>query len=183
MTPAEQFLRFARIEAHGNSPVYEEWAAAVASDASTLELICMLPEEKQQPNLVLAAARFAGAPMGPATPFLRWLRMHWGDVHQLVLTRSTQTNEAGRCAVLLPVLSAIRGPIALIEVGASAGLCLVPDRYSYRYDTGRTVTIVDPPRGRSPVVLDCLLDGTATPERTPPHRLAGRHRPASARRP
>jgi hypothetical protein len=36
------------------------------------------------------------------------------------------------------VLAALPQPLALIEVGASAGLCLYPDRYSYDYD-GRPV--------------------------------------------
>ncbi len=40
--------------------------------------------------------------------------------------RSTQTNEAGRCAVLLPLLAALPQPVALLEVGASAGLCSTP---------------------------------------------------------
>lgn len=48
-------------------------------------------------------------------------------------TRLTQTNEPGRCATLLPFLAAIEGPLALLEVGASAGLCLYPDRWQYRY--------------------------------------------------
>jgi hypothetical protein len=34
---------------------------------------------------------------------------------------------------LLPLLASLRQPLALIEVGASGGLCLLPDRYSYRY--------------------------------------------------
>ena len=45
----------------------------------------------------------------------------------------TQTNEVGRCAVILPALPA--APIALIEVGASAGLCLLFDKYQYDYGT------------------------------------------------
>jgi hypothetical protein len=145
MTPAEQFLRFARIEARGSSPLYEEWAQAVAADPATLELISTLPEQKQQPNLVLAAARFAGAPVAPAGPFLHWLRTHWNQVVPVVLARSTQTNEAGRCAVLLPALNAMPGPLALLEVGASAGLCLTPDRYSYRYSRDGAETVLDPP--------------------------------------
>src|SRR3712207_7397840 len=39
-----------------------------------------------------------------------------------------------RCAALLPALATIDGPLALVEVGASAGLCLYPDRYGYEYD-------------------------------------------------
>lgn len=36
--------------------------------------------------------------------------------------------------MLLPVLARLPQPLALLEVGASAGLCLYPDCYSYRYD-------------------------------------------------
>jgi hypothetical protein len=50
-----------------------------------------------------------------------------------MLSRSTQTNEPARCATLLPVLARLPQPLALLEVGASAGLCLLPDCYSYDY--------------------------------------------------
>jgi hypothetical protein len=71
-----------------------------------------------------------------------------------MLARRTQTNEARRCAVLLPVLAACRQPLALLEVGASAGLCLYPDRYAYRYSAG-------PVLGDSPLVLECRVTGDA----------------------
>ena len=73
-----------------------------------------------------------------------------------ILARSTQTNEVGRCATLLPLLAQLPGPLALLEVGASAGLCLYPDRYSYRYSDG---TSLDPADGPSPVVLSCEVSG------------------------
>lgn len=56
-----------------------------------------------------------------------------------MIDRRTQTNEAARCATLLPALACIPGPIALIEVGASAGLCLHPQHYSYDYGAFKIV--------------------------------------------
>jgi hypothetical protein len=85
----------------------------------------------------------------------------WADVRATILQRATQTNEVGRCATLLPVLARLAAggpPLALLEVGASAGLCLYPDRYSYRY-TGSVDVRLDPPDGPSPVVLDCVVEG------------------------
>ncbi|MEM7750265.1 MAG: DUF2332 domain-containing protein, partial [Pseudomonadota bacterium] len=54
-------------------------------------------------------------------------------IRSIMLSRTTQTNEPARCAVLLPALAALNQPLALIEVGASAGLCLLPDYYRYDY--------------------------------------------------
>jgi len=51
----------------------------------------------------------------------------------VILSRRTQTNEPARCATLLPALAQLPPPLALIEVGASAGLTLLVDKYSYNY--------------------------------------------------
>lgn len=138
------------------SATYEAWARGVADDPEVVALIDELPSPKRQPNLVFSAARFHRAPTGRYLVFREWLREHWADVRETALTHATQTNEAGRCALHLPVWAALDGPLALLEVGASAGLCLYPDRYSYRY-TGHPQ--LDPSTGPSPVVLDCEAVG------------------------
>src|SRR5258707_5661356 len=50
-----------------------------------------------------------------------------------MLARGTKPNEPARCAVLLPVLAQLPQPLALLDAGASAGLTLLIDRYSYGY--------------------------------------------------
>ena len=149
------------------SPVFFDWASSIAEDTDVLDLLGSLPRHKRQPNLVFAAARLKGAPVGPYAVFRPWLRAHWADVEPVVLERSTQTNEAGRCAVLLPVLSRLEGPLALIEAGASAGLCLYPDKYSYRYRAGDNIVSLDPGDGPSTVELSCQIDPVSVPERLP----------------
>ena len=131
---AATYRRFAEAEAHGRSPLYEELASGVAADPTIIEFLLTLPGEKRQPNLLLAAARrLCGTPSGWAE-FRRNVITNAGALRELMLVRSTQTNEPGRCAILLPLLARLPQPLALLEVGASAGLCLLPDRYGYDYD-------------------------------------------------
>lgn len=164
---SEVYRSFADVEARGVSPVYFDWADSIAEDPDVLGLIDSLPRHKRQPNLVFAAARLKGAAAAPYKEFRSWLVLHWAEVEPVIRERSTQTNEAGRCAVLLPVLSELEGPLALIEAGASAGLCLYPDRYSYRYDTGDGIVSLDPPEGPSTVELSCRIDPRSVPHRLP----------------
>jgi len=140
---AHRFRRFAEVEASGRSPLYEAVCLGVAADPKTLNFLAELPEAKQQPNLLLAAVRFVcGVQAGPAD-FCAALLAHQPAVRAEMLRRRTQTNEPARCAVLLPVLTQLPGPLALLEVGTSAGLCLLPDRYGYAY-AGQDPFGVDP---------------------------------------
>jgi len=130
---AVAYRRFAEQEVRGRSALYETLARAIAEDTDLLALLAALPPPKRQPNLLLAAVRHvAGAPL--AWPAFRSTALaRWNDVSAVMLSRSTQTNEPARCATLLPVLARLPQRLALIEVGASAGLCLLPDRYAYSY--------------------------------------------------
>lgn len=162
---ADSYRRFAEREARGQSDISERLALGIADDPSVLALIVRLPRKKQQPNLLLAAARFLGAPVGDE--FRTWVIDHWDRLESVVLARSTQTNEAARCAVLLPVLSRLAGPLALIEVGAAAGLCLYPDRYSFRYDVDGQTIALDPVDGPSAVTIPCRIDVDSVPTALP----------------
>lgn len=160
---AENYRRFAQREARGKSALYEELASSVADDNRVLALLASLPAATRQPNLIFAAVRFLGPTPSGYAEFSRFLVEDWAAVREVVLARSTQTNEPGRCASLLPMLSELPQPLALLEVGASAGLCLLADRYRYDYGRGE---LLGPPD--SPVLLRCeLRDGGRPPRRLP----------------
>jgi hypothetical protein len=140
---AENYRRFARLEAAGRSLAYEQLALAVAGDAAILAFLHGLPPAKRQPNLLFGAARWIlGSPAGIGS-LLSLVTGRPAELAAVMAARRTQTNEAARCAVLLPALALLPGPLALIEVGASAGLTLLADRYSYDYE-GHLVTGTDP---------------------------------------
>lgn len=149
MDTASWYRDFGLQEAAGQSEQYVEWALGISEDREVLALINTLPASKRQPNLVLAAARSLGAGTPDYAGFRAFLLSRWNAIQNTALTRSTQTNEPGRCAVFLPSLAAIARsesrPLALIEVGASAGLVLYPDQYRYQYDGGAILEPGIPP--------------------------------------
>jgi len=161
MPVAERYRRFAE-EARGRSPLYERLAIGVAGDRGLLELLERLPPAKQQPNLFFAAVQYLAGPQPDLDAFRSFVLGHADEVLATMAAHRTQTNEVGRCALLLPLLAALPGPLALVEVGASAGLCLLPDRYAYDY--GGTI-LGDP---ASPVRLSCQPHGPVPIPAMPP---------------
>ncbi|MEU7859610.1 DUF2332 domain-containing protein [Nonomuraea sp. NPDC049141] len=157
MPIAEQYRRFASMEAHGRSPLYEQLALGVAADRDLIELLSDLPPDRRQPNLLLAAARHVSGTPADYQQFRQSVLDNRDAVVATMLTHRTQTNEPARCAALYPLLAALPQPLALLEVGASAGLCLLPDRYGYDYD-GSLAGAVD-----SPLRLRCHVEGDPQP--------------------
>jgi hypothetical protein len=134
---AENYRRFAACEARGRSPLYEQLANGVADDPELLAFLAGFPKEKRQPNLLLAAVRYLAGVQPGYEAFRAVVLARRAEVSATMLARRTQTNEPARCATLLPALASLRQPLALLEVGASAGLCLLSDRYSYDYGSCR----------------------------------------------
>ena len=156
-----RYRRFADVECKGYSDLYG-LALAVAEDDGIVAFIAGMPDV--QPNLFFASVHLlAGTDGMPRTgaELRLFITQHAHAVSEVMRSRRTQTNEVGRCAVLLPALPP--GPLALVEVGASAGLCLLLDRFHYELGTTR---VGDP---SSPVRVCCRVNGpvplpTALPE-------------------
>lgn len=191
---ASRYAHFGEYEVRGRNPVYSAWTAGVADDPEVAALITELPPLRRQPVLVFAAARFAGAAeTTDYAEFREFLLGNWPKVADVAMTHSTQTNEAKRTACLLPFLSAAaassarRGTVSLVEAGASAGLCLYPDRYRFRYrsdgagpvteieptprNSGKDTTGNDAGRAASAPTLECDLRGMIAPPRAVPEVL------------
>jgi hypothetical protein len=135
---AKEFRGFVAAAAAASSPLYAELSAAVAEDDVVLDFLLDLPRPKQQPMLLFGAIAFLDGPPAGADQLHAVIRDDGDRIRAVMLSRFTQTNEPARCAALLTALCDIEGPVGLVEVGSSAGLCLYPDRYSYEFD-GRPV--------------------------------------------
>ena len=168
------FRRWSGIEAVANqSPLYAILGNTVADSPELLDLANEAREGQPPPNILFAAvhALLARCPEHPlaayyatlggtaaagpeaGAQFREFCLEHRDQLLAVIRTRLTQTNEVRRSALLLPALSCIASrtgrPLALIEVGPSAGLNLLLDRYQYRYGDVRVGA------ARSPVLLGC----------------------------
>lgn len=172
--------RFAEHEAAGVSPLYENLAAGAAEDDEVAGLLTAAPDEFASATLLLAAAHrlVLSEPISQLANYYPSVDgdygvdpMTWGvfrdfvleraeRMREIVASRSTQTNEVRRSALLFPAVAlAAReagGPVGLLEVGCSAGLLLGMDTYGYRYTTDDGEQVTAGP-SKTPLVLDCAL--------------------------
>lgn len=137
MDTASRFADFGRAAGRAGSPVYAEWAAGIAQDPGLLALIDRARPSQRQPVLVLAVARLLGAEPGGFDTLRDWLLDHASTFVEELDRRHTQTNDIRRTGPIAWALAGLRDglagrPVALLEVGASAGLGLYPDRYEVR---------------------------------------------------
>jgi hypothetical protein len=191
---ARTFHLFARNEAPQlDSPLYAELCYGVSDDPQLLEIARQTPAYQPPPNMLLAAVQYlllrgsehplrahypavtgSPRPLDPAfSSFRDFVLSHRREVLELLTTRRTQTNVVRRCTCLLPAFGSIakesERPLALVDLGASAGLNLNFDRYRYSYRNGdREVLRWGDPT--SPVSLAAELRGTE-PLPSPPETV------------
>ncbi len=181
---ARRFACFAEGEAEEfASPLYARLCRRIAADTEVLTLAATAPPDQPTPNLLLAAVQYLllngvehplatfypGIAVSPDTThdpypsFRSFCLEHAEALRPLLATRLVQTNEVSRCACLLPAFGLVAQqaktePLSLIEIGASAGLNLLWDRYRYGYGDGKYYGAAN-----SPVYLRCALHGMRTP--------------------
>lgn len=177
------FRNWSSIEAPANlSPLYALLGNAVAEDPDLLDLASRARPGQPPPNVFFAAihAELRRHPDHPLAAYYRTLGgnrpadsgavehlrdfalAHRQDLLPVIGSRLVQTNEVRRSAVLLPAFAEIARlegrPLALFEIGPSAGLNLLFDRYRYRYGAveygppDSPVLLETEPRGQAPAL-------------------------------
>jgi hypothetical protein len=185
---------FAAEARHLGSPLYESLALAIDADPE-LKMLAMRAQPGQpHVNLLFAAVHFlllqgakhplrnfypslGGTEQGDAfAAFRDFVVSHWDQVAALVETCVTNTNEAARSCILRPGFAALAmletAPLHVIEIGPSAGLNMIWDRYGMRYRKGDAVVMEIAPD--APLVLDCEVRGEILPPLLPEPAIAGR---------
>jgi hypothetical protein len=153
------------------APLYAALAGGIARDRALHGLLFHAPPEQRLPVLLFAAVHNLLL-ADPSLPLAQWypnltdkhrsprdsallptfasfVDEHAPAIMATLSSRSVQTNEVGRTGLLLPALALAAsefGELALLDVGTSAGLTLLLDRYHFTYWTdGNKVADIGPP--------------------------------------
>jgi hypothetical protein len=182
----DHFRGFAAVVERDGGTTYPAICRAVADEPEVLALLDAAPLQQRRPLLLLAAVHslllagsdhplaayydtvatvrgvaFDPPPGDVGGVFGDFCQANRGDLAELIATRTTQTNEVGRCTGLLPGFCHIaaqyggRQPLALLDLGTSAGLNLLFDNYAYRYRSAAGDDSLEAGAVGSGVELDC----------------------------
>lgn len=171
------------------SPLYAALCLLLAEDQTALSMYAEVPGTQRRPNLLLAALHYSVL-CDQSHSFAGWFKTVDGtrtaddpelqkalssfvterfeELKELVSKGATQTNEVGRSALVLPALATLGAeqakPVAIVEIGTSAGLNLRPDAYAlaYKNPDGTTTTV-----GPQAATVRIATDSSQSPEPLP----------------
>ncbi len=171
------WLYVADSSCRGYSPIYDRICRTVAESDEVLDLVSEAPPLSHNPVLLLAAvhylvlggldhplaAVYGGESEANPGPLFVDLCLHNREaVLELLATQQVNTNEVGRSAVIGPALTAVASrlaaPLAHLDVGCSAGLNLLCDRYRLDYGPAGATGPAD-----APVHIPCNVVGGSPP--------------------
>lgn len=155
---SQSFKRFTE-ECKGSSELYEFLSSQIADDERLLELAAHVREGQPGPNMLFGAVHhlllqesdhdlkyyypsMSESPENRKNSFASFKDFcleNQLEIIGILRNKSVQTNEVRRCAYLYPTFNyaykQVGKPLAMIEIGTSAGLQLMWDQYSYSYGT------------------------------------------------
>jgi hypothetical protein len=108
--------------------------------------------------------------------FKDFVDTHLAELVPLIAHGVTNTNEVARCSTLHAGFRAVAKeagePLNLIEIGPSAGLNMIWDKYRVRYTQGGKESFVGP--ADAALTLDCAIRGDTLPPLGPSPKVASR---------
>lgn len=166
-----------------DSTLYSAITRAVADREDVLRLMRVAPPGQLEMNLLLGAVQYlliadpnhqlaqwypslGGTRVegDVAADFVPFVLANQDSIVELISTRRVQTNEVARCTFLVPAYNLVSRltarPIALVEIGTSAGLTQNVDRYGYHYvaDSGNVDLSPESPVQLTSVTGDSVPD-------------------------
>jgi hypothetical protein len=178
------------------APLYEKLSRAIGGNAEMREFASHVRKGQPPANVLFAAVHYllvrgAQHPLrqfyrnldgksvegeDPFPDFQDFVHRHRDELASLLATRVTNTNEVGRSALLhagfRTVAKESGEPLNLIEIGPSAGLNLIWDKYGVRYTRARESFCTEP--RDAPLLVECELRGDKTPPLGRAPRVASR---------
>lgn len=179
-----------------NAPLYTRIVEGIATDDDLRRLAATARQGQPPANVMLAAVHYlllrgdahplrefypnlnggARTDGDPFPHFRAFVNERREDLAPLIASKVTNTNEVGRSALLHAGFRAFAAeagePIHLVELGPSAGLNQLWDRYGVRYCRGEDAHVVG--CDDADLVVETELRGAAMPPLGPSPRVASR---------
>ena len=187
----DYFLNWAAAEPSINSPFYFQLALHLAKDDYLLNLAAHSTQGQPMANLIFASVQYLllqkpSADLAKYYPsisdnplsldesgfalFKQFCKNNETEIKSILETKMVQTNAINRCAYLFPIISSFAfhekiDKLNIVDIGCSAGLNLLFDRYQYTYDTNGSNF------GDSPIIVKTALKGKTFPQFQKPPKI------------